>query len=54
MQCIVYEWPESKFWLGKAREFEEGVYVIEHSEQLNNPAVCVRSDLVADVLVKQD
>ena len=53
MTYIVYEWPESQFWLERLPDYQDGIFAIEHSEQLNNPAVCVRSDLVADVLNKE-
>lgn len=49
MLFVVYEWPESQLWLERNQDFEEGVYALEHSEHLNNPAVCVMTDLIVSM-----
>jgi hypothetical protein len=48
MYYKLIEWPESQEWLTGVQAGEDGVFIAEHSEILNNPAVFVRSDLLSD------
>lgn len=43
---VLIEWPESQTWLERVQAEDEGVFIAEVSDHLNNPAVFVREDLM--------